>query len=145
MSAPSGGARVATGRLRVDAARAVHKLRDYQLPDRTMWVLEVVRAAVASKAESIFVRGDSDDVWVGWEGEPIDAAAMPRLLDELVDPAPSAERRALRLLATGLNTALGADPRWVDVYRAERGEGLRVRYTPGLLEPTGDGEAAGLR
>ncbi|MCA9609159.1 MAG: hypothetical protein KC619_26340 [Myxococcales bacterium] len=141
----SDGRKVASGRLRVDAARAVDKLRDYQLPDPTLWVLEVVRAAVAFGASAIRVSGDADDVRVAWDGPTPDPEAMARLFDELVDPAPKRERRPLRLLATGVNTALGLDPRWVDVIATD-GEGgaLAVRYSPRLLE-TKDGAASALR
>src|SRR5690606_19272277 len=86
------GVLVSAGRLRVDAARAVDKLRDYQLPDPIMWVLEVVRAAVLARAESIRVYGDADDVAIAWDGAPIDPEELARLLDELVDPAPSSSR-----------------------------------------------------
>lgn len=138
------GVRVATGRLRVDAARAVDKLRDYQLPDPTMWVLEVVRAAVLAGAERVRVHGDADDVWIAWDGPALDPSDLVALFDDLVDPAPPPERRHLRLLATGINTALGLGPRWVDVYSC--GERARVvRYTPKLLERDADGAASRLR
>jgi len=141
----SAGTRVATGRLRVDAARAVDKLREYQLPDPTAWVLEVVRAAVAFGATGVEVTGDADDVRVAWDGDAPDAATLADLFDELVDPAPRIERRPVRLLATGVNTALGLSPRWVDVTVTD-GEGgaFGVRYTPRLFE-TRDGTAERLR
>lgn len=141
----SAGTRVATGRLRVDAARAVDKLREYQLPDPTAWVLEVVRAAVAFGATRIEVTGDADDVRVAWDGDAPDAETLAELFDELVDPAPRAERRPVRLLATGVNTALGLSPRWVDVTVTDGdGGAFGVRYTPRLFE-TIDGTAERLR
>lgn len=139
----SAGTRVASGRLRVDAARAVDKLRDYQLPDPTLWILEVIRAAVLGGATRIAVTGDGDDVRVAWEGPPIPTERLTTLFDELVDPAPRADRRHLRLLATGINTALGLDPRWVDVTTLDD-EAHVVRFTPSLLEAK-DGVAEGLR
>ncbi|HEY8428249.1 MAG TPA: hypothetical protein VIL20_07735, partial [Sandaracinaceae bacterium] len=140
------GKRVATGRLRVDAARAVDKLRAYQLPDPSMWALEVVRAATLAGATRIRAYGDADDVAIAWDGPPIDPRDLERLFDELVDPAPAANRRYLRLLATGVNTALGLDPRWVDVISCEgEGRARAVRYTPRLLERGEDGTARGLR
>lgn len=146
MSRAGAGTRVSVGRLRVDAARAVDKLREYQLPDGRMWILEVLRAAVASGATRVRVTGDADDVRVAWEGPAPAPEELTRLFDELVDPAPAPARRPLRLLATGVNTALGIGPRFVDVFAcAEDGEAHRVRYTPGLLD-TGDGAVAeGLR
>jgi hypothetical protein len=160
------GARVGGGRLRVDAARAVHKLREHQLADPAMWALEAVRAAAAVSASAVHVDGDIDDVWVAWEGEPIARAELPRLLGELVTPHAAEERRAIRLLATAVNTALGLGPRWVDVYSIDEpaDEGThavddaidddgapipsrtaKVRYTPRLLTTGDDGTAAGLR
>ncbi|GAB5542591.1 MAG: hypothetical protein SangKO_023510 [Sandaracinaceae bacterium] len=139
----SAGTRVAAGRLRVDAARAVDKLRDYQLPDPTMWILEVIRAAVLAGAERIAVTGDGDDVRVAWRGPPIPAARVATLFDELVDPAPKADHRHLRLLATGVNTALGMEPRWLDVISVGE-DAQRVRFTPGLLKVE-EGVAEGLR
>lgn len=139
------GTRVAVGRLRVDAARAVGKLREYQLPDPSAWVLEVVRAAVAFGATRVRVSGDADDVRVAWDGGTLESDALAELFDELVDPAPRPERRPLRLLATGVNTALGLEPRWVDVVvTGGDGAASRARYTPELLEES-DGEALGLR
>ncbi len=142
----SAGERVAAGRLRVDAARAVDKLREYQLPDPRLWVLEVVRAAVAAGAREVHVSGDADDVRVAWTGPPLDAHELPRLFDELVDPAPRADRRHLRLLGTGVNTALALDPRWVDVFALD-GEGgaSRVRFTARLLEVGAEGASERLR
>lgn len=139
------GARVGGGRLRVDAARAVDKLRDYQLADPVLWVLEVIRAAVLAGATRIDVYGDTDDVVVSWEGPPLAPDEPTRLFEELVDPAPAAARRHLRLLATGVNSALGTEPRWVDVVRCDgTGELSAVRYAPRLLERRGD-VAEGLR
>lgn len=141
----SGGQRVSAGRLRVDAARAVDKLREYQLPDPTLWVLEVIRGAVAHGASRIEVQGDADDVRVVWHGDPIEAEALPRLFDELVDPAPRADRRALRLLATGVNTAIGLEPRWIDVISIDEASASRARYTARLLETGAEGAAERLR
>ncbi|UJR86863.1 hypothetical protein [Sandaracinus amylolyticus] len=141
------GSRVGGGRLRVDAARAVHKLRDYQLADPAMWALEAVRAAASASATAVHVDGDADDVWVAWEGTPIARDELTRLFDELVSPQASEDRRALRLLATAVNTALGLGPRWVDLYTiGDTDEGAaRVRYTPDLLAAGHEGTAEGLR
>lgn len=139
------GRHVGSGRIRVDAARAVAKLRDYQLADAHHWVLEVVRAAVAIGATRIFADSDADDVWVGWQGQAPPGNALARVLDELISPTPSKERAYLRLLATGVNTALGVSPRFVDLYSSDGETCERVRYTPGLLEaPAAPGETSAL-
>ena len=107
-SASGGGKRIGAGRLRVDAGRAVAKLREYQLPDPTAWVLEVVRAAVAKGAKRVRVFGDADDLWIGWEGPPPEEAHLKELLHELVSPAPEEARRWLRLMAIGVCDAASA-------------------------------------
>ena len=136
------GVRVRGGRLRVDAARAVAKLRDYQLPDPIAWAHEVVRAAVLLGARELFVEADADDVWLGWSGPRLPEDDLVRLFDDLVTGG--RERRAQRLLATGVNTALALRPRFVDVWSlGERP--ARVRYAPHLLQLSEEGHAEGLR
>ena len=134
MSRSAPGRRVASGRLRVDAARAVAKLRDYQLLERRLWILEALRGAVGAGARSIRVDADADDVWVSWDGEPPAEEDLGALLDELVSPAVDPERRWARLMATAVNTALGEGTRWVDVWRLDGESQVAFRYAPTLLE-----------
>lgn len=139
------GRHIGSGHIRVDAARAVAKLRDYQLADPHHWVLEIVRGAVAIGAPRVFAEADADDVWISWQGKAPTGDELERLLDELISPTPSKDRAYLRLLAIGVNTALGVAPRFVDLYASDGEQCGRVRYTPGLLEaPTGAGEASAL-
>ncbi len=140
MSAP--GRRVATGRLRVDAGRAVAKLREYQLLERRLWILEALRGAVGAGATAITVDNDADDVWVGWEGEPPSEDELGALLDELVSPAVDPKRRWARLLATAVNTALGEGTRFVDVWRIMDGEAVGFRYAPALLQERDEDDQA---
>ncbi len=129
------GPQLAVGRLRVDAARAIAKLREYQLADRSAWVLEGIRAAVAAGATAIYLTGDANDVWLAWNGAPLAVADLPRLFDELVSPEAASERHHVRLLAAAVNSALGMTPAYVDVTAiGETAE--RVRYTPDVLAET---------
>jgi hypothetical protein len=140
------GPQLSVGRLRVDAARAIAKLREYQLADRTMWVLEAIRAAVASDASEIELRGDANDVWLAWHCVPWAAEDLPRLFDELVSPEPASERHHIRLLAAAVNSALGTDPAHVDVFAVDGARASRARYTPDVLdEPTAERETPALR
>lgn len=134
------GKRIATGRLRVDASRAVSKLRDYQLSDPRTWPREVVRAASSFGATSVRAFGDADDVWIAWEGKPVPIEELQSLLNELVSPSAASERRGLRLLAIGVNTALGLGPRWVDLYSLSPEGTSKVRYTAKILQPSELGE-----
>lgn len=141
------GPQLSTGRLRVDAARAIAKLREYQLALRPAWVLEAIRAAVASRATRISLTGDTNDLWLSWDGEPWPAADLPRLFDELVGPEASDARYPVRLLAAAVNSALGMNPAYVDVFAiAATGHAMRARYTPDVLdEPEGELAEAPLR
>jgi hypothetical protein len=126
---------VSTGRIRVDAARAIAKLRDYQLVDRRAWVVEATRAAVASGATRIRLDGDANDVWLAWSGPAWPEESIPALFDELVSPEPARDSQHLRLLATAVNSALGLSPAYVDVIAIEGDAAARVRYTPDVLAP----------
>ncbi|MBA2538404.1 MAG: hypothetical protein H0V17_02110, partial [Deltaproteobacteria bacterium] len=139
------GPQLSTGRLRVDAARAIAKLREYQLVDRTAWVLEAIRAAVASGATKLRLSGDANDVWLSWDGPAWPADDLPRLFDELVSPEPTEERHHLRLLAAAVNSALGIDPAYVDIYAISPDGTLRARYTPNVLIETSALEDSPLR
>lgn len=137
---PAPGQQLAAGRLRVDASKAIAKLREYQLVDSSAWVLEAIRAAVAAGATSIDLQGDSNDVWLSWTGAPWPAEVLPRLFDELVSPEPGAAHRHIRLLASAVNAALGANPAYIDVYSISDIGTVRVRYTPDVLDATAHGE-----
>ncbi|CAN5746351.1 hypothetical protein BH11MYX3_BH11MYX3_25500 [soil metagenome] len=128
------GPRLGGGRLRVDAARAIVKLREYQLVERAAWVLEGIRAAVASPATAITLRGDANDIWLSWCGEPWPVEDLTRLFDELVSPEAASERHHVRLLAAAVNSGLGLAPAYIDVIAIEDHTALRVRYTPDVLE-----------
>ncbi|HSD90035.1 MAG TPA: hypothetical protein VLB44_21035, partial [Kofleriaceae bacterium] len=143
---PGPGPQVSTGRLRVDAGRAIKKLREYQLADRTAWILEAIRAAVASGATQISLSGDANDIWLAWEGEPWPLEVLPRLFDELVSPAAGSDVQHVRLLAAAVNSALGMDPAYVDVLRIDTdGTAQVARYTPDVLAETGDLEESPLQ
>jgi hypothetical protein len=142
---PGPGPQLSSGRLRVDAGRAIKKLREYQLADRSAWILEAVRAAVAGRATTIRVDGDANDIWLSWEGPAWDVDLLPRLFDELVSPASSDDVQHVRLLAAAVNSALGMNPAYVDVFTVTAGKAHVARYTPDVLEePTEDLEESRL-
>ena len=139
MRAAPPGPQLGAGRVRVDAARAIAKLREYQLADRTAWVLEAIRAGVAAGASELELRGDDANVWLAWRGDPLAGDDIVRLFDELVSPEPASERQAVRLLAGAVNSALGTSPAHVDVVAlAGDGSAQRVRYTPEVLAEPSD-------
>ena len=125
---------VIRGRIRVDARRAVEKLRAHQLVDLHHYTHEIARAAVASGAARIVVEYDADDVIVRWHGEALVVGTLGRLLDHVLTEVDDAAGRRLRLLAMGVNAALGLSPVFVDVYAVdEGGRCRRARWTAALL------------
>ncbi len=106
---------VAEGRVRVDAGRALERLRKYRLSEPSHWVLEVVRAAVASGADEVHVRTDADDVEVRFAGNAFPEKAMKELLEQALNDGKSADQRRAKLLGLGVAGALGVEPRFVKV------------------------------
>lgn len=120
---------IARGTVLVDPRKAVEKLRAFQLAQPGLYVLEVVRAATLLGAGSVALYNDSDDLELTWSGAAPPADALVHLLDHLF----SATDRALRLLAIAVNSAMGLDPSFVDVYTTAHdglvdGEVARVRF-----------------
>ncbi len=130
---PPAGRRVGAGVLRVDAARAISKLRDFQLAEPTAWILEAIRSAVSSQATDITLQGDSNDLWLCWKGPAWQAEELPGLLNELVSPSVSRNTRQLRLLATAVNSALGLATHYIDVYCVQGEEAQKLRFRPSVL------------
>lgn len=125
---------VARGRIRIDARRAVEKLREHQLVDLHHYLHELVRAAVASGAASVELSFDADEVVVTWVGRPWPAASLPRLLDYVLTEATDDEAQRWRLLAMGVNAALGLAPRFVALEAADEEGVQRWRFAPAQLE-----------
>jgi hypothetical protein len=129
---------IARGRIRVDARRALAKLREHLLVDLHLYTVEIARAAVAAGATFLDIDHDADEVILTFDGEPISKDDLPRLLDHVLgDDAASA--RALRGLALGVNAALGLRPAFVDIYTRTDGahdkrRSARVRFLPSVLQ-----------
>lgn len=128
------GGVVARGRIRVDARRAVEKLREHQLVDLHHYLHELVRAAVASKAGTVDITYDADDLVISWLGEPWGLSSLPRLLDYVLTEAADVEAQRWRLLAMGVNAALGLEPRFVSVAISDGQSVERWRFAANQLE-----------
>ncbi|AKT36945.1 hypothetical protein [Chondromyces crocatus] len=134
---------VARGALRVDARRAVAKLREHLLVDLHLYLLELVRAAVAGGATHIALQSDADDVIVNFDGRPLDRTTLVRLLDHVLDAPRDREGRRVRLLALGVNAALGLGLARVDVFiPLGPGRCVRARFTPATVEAGAEEAAA---
>ncbi|MRG96992.1 hypothetical protein [Polyangium spumosum] len=125
---------LARGRIRVDARRALAKLREHLLVDLHLYAAEIARAAAASGATFLDVQHDTDDVVLVFDGEPVPEGELPRLLDHVLGD-PGGTGRALRGLALGVNAALGLGPSFVDIHSRAAGEAkaTRVRFVPSVL------------
>lgn len=124
------------GFISVDARRAVAKLREHLLVDLHAYLLELVRAAVLAGAEEVSLAHDADDLYVRFAPAPCTSEEAERLLDFALAYDDDAHGRCLRLLAIGVNAALGLRPRFVDLYLRADGVPVRYRYEPDrLVEP----------
>lgn len=132
-----GGEKVSEGRFRIDAARALQRLRDFRFADPAHWVLEVLRAAVASGAKRVQVRTDADDVEVSFDGRAFPPDAMKELLDRALNPGTTKDDQRARLLALGVAGALGVDAAFVKV--ASGGVALTLA-PPDRVDVDGEGE-----
>jgi hypothetical protein len=124
---------VRKGRIRVDARKAMAKLREHLLVDLHLYAVEVARAAVLAGATRIDVEFDADDVILSFDGEAPEADALPRLFEHLIGEADGDGARHLRLLALAVNAALGLDPAWVEVASWKDGRAAKVTWTPALV------------
>ncbi|MFO0586864.1 MAG: hypothetical protein U0441_04965 [Polyangiaceae bacterium] len=123
---------VRRGRIRVDARKAIAKLREHLLVDLHLYAVEAVRAAVLAGATFVDVTYDADDVVIAWDGAPIAADMLPRLFEHLVGEADEDTAHA-RLLSLAVNAALGLAPASVTLTSADQGAAARVTWTPALL------------
>ncbi|MBX3190946.1 MAG: hypothetical protein KF819_28380 [Labilithrix sp.] len=121
---------VARGKIKVDARKAIAKLREHLLVDLHLYATEIARVAVALGATAIDVTWDADDVIFTFDGRALSADAVSRARDHVLAPESDvADGDALRALGIGVSAALGLDPLFVDVYVAgERAS--RVRFEP---------------
>lgn len=120
------------GTLRVDARKAVLKLREHLLSDAHLYLCELVRAAVAAGATEIELEHDADDVNIRWNAAPPSAERMVRLLDHLLSAGPVEGERPLYLLALAVNAALGLPPRRIELVGSQHARVWRVCFTPEL-------------
>ncbi|HSO38270.1 MAG TPA: hypothetical protein VLT33_37335, partial [Labilithrix sp.] len=133
---------VARGKIKVDARKAIRKLRDHLLVDLHLYGCEIARVAVARGATRLDITWDADDVVFTFDGRPLGAAAVLRARDHVLTPETEGEdAAALRVLGIGVSAALGLDPRFVDVYTADATSCTRVRFEAKHIEEEGAGDA----
>jgi len=122
----------------LDREKAREKLRDHQLTDPRLYVLELVQAAVIRGATRIRFDIDSDDLRMFFDGDPF----VTRELDELYDAIWSSGRsdalRSRKCLALGFTSVMALKPRFVRLESSDgdRGVSLEIRPdAPDRIEP----------
>lgn len=129
---------VSRGSIRVDARRAVAKLREHMLVDLHLYLHELVRGMIGLGATGIAIDHDAHDVIVDVEGARISPSQLERLLDHVLASAADDVIRPMRLLALGVNAALGLSPLSVDIVGDLESDQTgarvsRIRWTPEAL------------
>ena len=83
------------GTVLVDPAKALEKLRQHQLAESGLYVLELVRVAVLSKATEIRLTNDSDDFVLDFDGDPLRVDDLTTLFDYYATRLPPPHRMGL--------------------------------------------------
>lgn len=133
---------VARGKIKVDARKAIAKLRDHLLVDLHLYATEIARVAIALGATMLAVEWDADDVVLTFDGRALPAASAARARDHVLTPeGGGTDGDALRVLGIGLSAALGLDPAFVDVYSADGSGCARLRFQTKHLDEDAGAEA----
>lgn len=118
---------VSSGSFRVDRARMLAKLREFQTPDPAHFILAWIRCAVASGAPNILVRESPDGAGLElrFEGLPFREAELEEPFGSLFQAETPGTRRN-RYLALGILTALGLKPKALQVVTGRGTERFRL-------------------
>ncbi|MBK8252759.1 MAG: hypothetical protein IPK82_08840 [Polyangiaceae bacterium] len=121
------------GKIRVDARKAIAKMRDHLLVDLHLYAVEVARAAVLGGATRIDITYDADDVVITFDGAAIEPEDLPRLFEHLTEETEDDSARRLRLFALAVNASLGLSPAWIALTTSRLGQAHTVEWTPELI------------
>ncbi len=114
----------------LDREKAREKLRDHQLADPRLYVLELVQAAVARGASLIQFDVDSDDVRMRFDGTPFEERDLQELYDAIWSSGRSDDVRARKCLALGFTAVMALQPRWVRLVSSDGEHGTRLEIRP---------------
>jgi hypothetical protein len=122
----------------LDREKAREKLRDHQLSNPRLYVLELIQAAVIRGATTIRFNVDSNDVRMWFDGDLFDARDLDELYDAIWSSGRSDIVRARKCLALGFTSVMALKPRFVRLVSSdgERGTSLELRPdAPDRIEP----------
>lgn len=134
--ARAGGTYSERKRFTIARGRAIEKMRRFALADPHFYILELIQAAVANKAEYIEISLEDGDVTLAYIGGGLERDDLGNLFDYLFASKDRAEIGHLRELALGINAALLFKPSRVIV---ESGNGTLEGTT--RLEMHGEHDA----
>lgn len=118
------------GRFTLDPAKAREKLQKFQLVEPHAYPVHLVAAAVASGATRIDLQVDADDLRLDFDGRAFPAEEMENLFASLFASERHPGLIRLQELAIGLNAALVARPRSIDVESWNETGGIHLRLSP---------------
>lgn len=122
------------GKFTLDRDVAREKMAEFQLADPAAYVLELVQAAVLKGAECLEFEIDSDDMRLWFDGQVFTETDFDVLYSSLFTAQADAPTRARQRLAIGVNAALGADPKYINVSSRGADEGVRMVLSPGAVD-----------
>ncbi|MCA9795920.1 MAG: hypothetical protein KC910_29130, partial [Candidatus Eremiobacteraeota bacterium] len=118
------------GHFTLDPKKAREKMKKFQLTDPHRYVLMLAASAIVGGTEFIRCRNDADDLVLEYNGHLPTRGELENLFASLFGgDEESREHRRLRLLAIGLNAALGLSPSTVTVDSWDGQAGHRLTLT----------------
>lgn len=114
----------------LDREKAREKLRDHQLADPRLYVLELVQAAVIRGATQIHFDLDIDDLRMRFDGEPFDARDLNELYDAIWSSGRNNAVRSRKCLALAFTSVMALKPRFVRLESSDGEHGTRLEIRP---------------
>ncbi len=111
------GILVSTGTFRLDRARAVDKLANFQLADPRQYVVELVASAVCAGASVVDIRNDADDFELEHDGAHPEIGDIERFFDFVFYRGDEPQARMVQHLAQAVFAAASLRPKWLRVHR----------------------------
>ncbi len=124
------GKKESGGHFTLDPRRAREKMKKFQLTDPHRYVLMLAASAALGGATTVDCYNDADDLVLWHDGELLSHEELDQLFVSLFSGAQESDRhRRLRLLAIGLNAALGLTPATISLETWDGREGSRLVLT----------------
>ena len=121
------------GRFSIDPVRARQKMSRFRYPVPTHYILSLIRALVLSRPSGIDVVVDAGNVTLRFDGEEWADQQLELLYGALLEDHPGGDESRLRHLAAGVQGAITAGARHIDITWSPCGR--THRFLPGQLEP----------